>query len=132
MRRIILIAALILCAFTVGTAQEKPSAPAKPEIKRLDPQPSNELAEAQRQAVEARTALEAANANYQAAQLRVKVVLLQAMAEMKLSPKEWAIKQDQQGGIYFEKLPSPAAASVRPDTSPAGSSGAPPSHPNSP
>ena len=98
---LILIALLSQCFVAVG--QEQSTAQGKPDIKRFEPQSQPELAEAQRQANEARTAAEAAAARYETAQQRVLTVLYRVMAEMKLSPKEWQVKQDQ-AGIYFEKL----------------------------
>jgi hypothetical protein len=95
---------LLFASIALGQQSNKPTAEApKPETVRLEIQAQQEIAEAQRQAEEAKTALEAAIANHKAAQQLVATLVFKAMAEAKLSPKEWQIRQDP-SGIYFEKV----------------------------
>ncbi|MGH9872475.1 MAG: hypothetical protein ACRD9S_08415 [Pyrinomonadaceae bacterium] len=105
MKQTLVLVLSILSLTVAGGQQTKQSTAtaAKPEIVRLEPQAQLEIAEAQRQANEAKAALEAATAKYDAAQQRVVTLVYKAMAEGKLSPKEWLIKQDQ-GGIYMERI----------------------------
>jgi hypothetical protein len=143
MKRMLLIGALVVCAFTIAIAQKKsvikpftgpvsssgPIAPgaengavnAPPTIVRLDAQSQQEIAEAQRVANEARATLDAASAHYDAAQQKVITAVFKAMADAGLKPKEWAIKQDQ-NGIYFEGVKPVEAAAA---TSPGGKTLAP-------
>lgn len=112
-KRVLLICALTVCAFTITNAQEKKPAPAVPETVRLEGQSQQEVAEAQRLANEARSAAETASARYDAAQQKVVTAIFKAMAESGLKPKEWTVKQDQ-AGIYFERLKPPAATASGP------------------
>lgn len=114
MNRTLLTCVLLVCALTAAFGQQQSTPASKPETVRLEAQPQQEIGEAQRVANEARAALEAASARYDAAQQKVVTSIYKAMADAGLKPKEWAIKQDQ-AGIYFERIkPVETAAATTP------------------
>jgi hypothetical protein len=118
MKTLILLALLFLVpavmaqqpnAASQGHAPAPAAKPAPQDSVPASPESQQEIAELQRQAGEARAAAEAAAARYDAAQQRVATAIFKAMAELKLSPKEWRVSQDKQGNIVFEKIPTAKA-----------------------
>ncbi len=118
MKQFLALIITLLITTTIALGQTKATKQAQSDVQRLE---APELAEAQRQAAEARTAAEAAAARAETAQQRVLTVLYRVMAEMKLSPKEWQVRQDQ-SGVYLERIkPAESAASVSPPAAQPGS-----------
>lgn len=103
----------------VAVAQQ--GKPSNPETARLPAEAQQEISGAQRTAQEARVAAEAAASRYETAQQRVLSSIYKAMAELKLSPKEWQIRQDQQGNIYFQRLEPAKGSEGSPPKQPAAS-----------
>jgi len=120
MKHISLIILVVIGASAIAAGQTKTQAGPTPlVIQRLD---SPELAEAQRQAIEAerkavadRTTADASSARSEAAQLRVVNLVLIWMADNGYSTKDWRMKGDQGGGLYLERVPpAPSPAVDRP------------------
>jgi len=70
----------------------------------ITPEAQQEILEAQRSIREAKTFLESASAKYGVAEQRVAILVYKSMAELKLSPKEWEVIQDEDGSVKFKKI----------------------------